>query len=29
MEAWQRKGGAWLLARDIWNSTMPPAPPSK
>jgi uncharacterized protein (TIGR02246 family) len=24
---WKKVGGTWMLARDIWNADMPPAPP--
>ena len=27
MEVWHKKAGKWLIARDIWNSSTPPAPP--
>jgi ketosteroid isomerase-like protein len=26
---WKREGGQWKLHRDIWNSSMPAAPPAK
>ena len=28
MEALRKKGGKWLIVRDIWNSSTPPAPPA-
>jgi uncharacterized protein (TIGR02246 family) len=28
MEVLRKKGGKWLIARDIWNSSTPPAPPA-
>ena len=28
MEVLQKKGGKWLIVRDIWNSSTPPAPPA-
>ncbi len=28
MEVLQKKGGKWLIVRDIWNSSSPPAPPA-
>ena len=27
MEVLQKKGGKWMIVRDIWNSSTPPAPP--
>lgn len=27
MEVLQKKGGKWLIVRDLWNSSTPPAPP--
>ena len=27
MEVWHKKAGKWLISRDIWNSSTPPAPP--
>jgi hypothetical protein len=26
MEVLRKKGGKWLIVRDIWNSSTPPAP---
>lgn len=28
MEVLRKKGGKWLIVRDIWNSSTPPAPPA-
>jgi len=28
MEVLQKKGGKWLIVRDIWNSSTPPAAPT-
>jgi uncharacterized protein (TIGR02246 family) len=28
IEVLQKKGGKWLIVRDIWNSSTPPAPPA-
>jgi uncharacterized protein (TIGR02246 family) len=27
MEIWRKAGGKWLIVRDIWNSSTPPAAP--
>jgi uncharacterized protein (TIGR02246 family) len=28
MEIWRKAGGKWLIVRDIWNSSTPPAAPA-
>jgi uncharacterized protein (TIGR02246 family) len=28
MEVWRKTGGKWLIIRDIWNSSTPPAAPA-